>query len=166
MLCSWFFLSVFPCRAAGSSGRFRSAARCWRDERNWTEFLFAPFSPPPAVPLSPPPPPPPAAAADRSLLLPLSCLRLLMTKVCCLCEGKAGGLDLFTRSPGGPGRVNHVILLPRPSFSPTLRRRGNGAEGGVCVVSMVPKWSLSGECVACASASRSILGEMPFFSEE
>lgn len=159
MLCSWFFLSVFPCRAAGSRGRFRSATRRWRDERNCTEFLFAPFIAPPVVPLSPPPPPP---AADRSLLLPLSCLRLLMTRVCCLCEGKAGGLDPFTSSPGGPGRVSptHVIFLPRPSFSPTLRRRGSGAEGDTCVISMLP-----GE-VACVSASRSILGEMPFFSEE
>lgn len=91
-----------------------------------------------------------------------------MTKVCCLCEGKAGGLDPFTRSPGGPGRVNptHVIFLPRPSFSPTLRRRGSGAEGDVCVLSAAPRWSLSEECVVCVSASRSILGETPFFSAE
>lgn len=91
-----------------------------------------------------------------------------MTKVCCLCDGKAGGLDPFTRSPGGPGRVNptHVIFLPRPSFSPMLRRRGKGAEGDVCVIAIVPRWSLSGECVVFVSASRSILGEMPFFSEE
>lgn len=161
MLCSCFFLSVFPCMAAGSNGRFKSPTWRWRDERNWTEFLLAPFNPPPAVPLSPPPPP----AADRSFLLPLSCLRLFMTKVCCLCEGKAGGLDPFTRSPGGPGRVNptHVIFLPRPSFSPTLRRRGSGAEGDVCVPSMGPRWSLSEGRV---SASRSVLGETPFFSEE
>lgn len=163
MPCSWFFLSPFPCRAAGSSGRFRSATLRWTDERNWTEFLLAPFIPPPVNPLSPPP------ATDRSLLLPLSCLRLLMTKVCCLCKGKAGGLDPLTRSPVGPGRVNptHVIFLPRPSFSPMLRRRGRWAEGDeACVFSTVPKWSLTEGRVLCASASRSILGEMPFFSDE
>lgn len=92
-----------------------------------------------------------------------------MTKVCCLCEGKAGGLVPFTRSPGAPGRVKptHVIFLPRPSFSPTLRKRGSGAEGDVCVVSVAPRWSLSEEWVVCVSASRTpVLGEMPFFSEE
>lgn len=159
MLCSWFFPSGFPCRPEGSSGRFRSATRRGRDERSWTEFLLAPLIPPPA--LSP-------RAADSSFLLPLSCLRLLITKVCCLCEGNAGGLDPFTRSLGGPGRVSpaHVIFLPRPSFSPTLWRRGRGEEGDVCDVSMQPKWPLSEEHVVHVSASRSVLGERPFFSDE
>lgn len=158
ILWSWLFLSVFSCMAAGSNGRFRSPIRRWRDERNWTEFLFVPYIPSP--PFSPPP-----AAPERSFLLLFSCLRLLMTKVCCLCVGKEGGLDPFTRSPGAPGLVNpiHVIFLALTSFGPTLHRRGNGAEGDVWVLSTVPRWSRS---EGWLSASGSILGETPFFSEE
>lgn len=159
MLCSWLFLSGFPCRPAESSGRFRSATRRWRDERNWIEFLLAPFIPP--ATLSP-------RAADSSFLLPLSCLRFLKTRVCCLCEGRAGGLDPFTRSLGGPGRVSpaHVIFLPRPSLSATLLRSGRGEEGDVCDASTEPKWPLSEECVVPVSVSRSVLGDVPFFSDE
>lgn len=135
MLCSWFFLSVFPCRAAGSCGRFRSASRR-RGEWNRTVFLVPPF-------ISSPPP-----AADCSPLVPLSCLRLFMTEVWCLWWGRAGGLDPFTRSLGGPVRFGptHVTFLPRPSFSPTLRRRGRGVEGDACAVSMATRWPLSEVC--------------------
>lgn len=161
VLCRLFFLSAFSCTAAGSSGRFRSPVRRWRDERNRTEFLFAPCVPFP--PFSPSPPPPPPAGVDSSFLLLFSCRRLLITKVCCRCEGKVGGLDPFTRSPGAPGLLNpvHVTLRIRTSFGTTLQRRGNAAEVNVRVFSG-RSLSEGGRL----SASGSILGDTPFFSEE